>query len=446
MELRPYQVDAISSWESNGFQGIWELATGTGKTFTAISATMRLYERLRSEGISLNVVVICPYINLVDQWGEAFRKIGWNPVMAYESRDSWTTSLHERQSWLALAPGSRSLTIATQTTFNLPEFQRQLKNFSGETLVIGDEVHNLGNARSFNNLPLKAKYRLGLSATPERYLDPEGTQRILDYFGDVIYRMELKEAILAGWLTPYRYLPRVVEMSSEETYFYIEISAKLAKVLAGRSLFDLPKSEAERAGKLIRLRSALIGGVSGKWEPFWEDLKSNQFKNSQLIYCAEGKSPLGSQSRQIDDVKEGIEARGFGSAEIYDATVKRESRRQILNNFDEHKLKYILSMRCLDEGVDLPNANVGYFLASSSNPRQFVQRRGRLLRKFENKHESVIFDYFVVPKMSALGDNVGVEKSLGKREVNRSLQFIDACNNQTEAMDKIKNMGDFYGL
>ena len=420
------------------------MATGTGKTKTAVTSALRLYVACRARNESLAIVVVCPYLNLVDQWAEAFQEEGWQSIKAVESSRKWLPALQAAQSKQALIRGSRTLIITTQATFSADPFQSCLKAFSAEILLIADEVHNLGSSLGLASLPRHAKYRLGLSATPERHLDPEGTKGLLDFFGEIIFELNLKSAIIDGWLSPYRYFPRIVKMTYEETLAYTDYSTRLGQILSRRNFFELSPEEADAAGKLLRLRAALLGSIEGKWQPFWEDIQNNRKANSQLVYCAEGKTPIGSGSRQIDEVQEGLISRKYGESRIYDSYVDKRSRQEILARFKTQETKYILSMRCLDEGVDIPVANMGYLLASSANPRQFVQRRGRLLRKHPNKEFASIYDYFALPDMSVLGSTLEIEKVIVRRELDRALEFANACDNRLEAVSGLQGMGVYF--
>lgn len=444
MQLRNYQREAINSWVDNNRRSILAMATGTGKTLTAVTAIGELHRTLRNSGRSLTVIIICPFLNLVDQWAEYFEELGQLPIRAYESPQKWSKDLELSNMKVASLPGARQTIITTQATFISPAFQQTLLALSGELLIVGDEVHNLGSELTISKLPTRATYRLGLSATPTRWGDPVGTNRLLDYFGEISYTVTIKEAIELGALCEYRYYPRVAQMSFEETESYIEATIALARLLNGRSFQELSGDDATRAGALLRRRSAIVGYVTAKMESFEKDAKANVKTAGQLVYCAEGDSPLGNAPKQIQYVSELLARISGNVPAIYDANTPRGDREVYLRSFSEGSLQYLLSMRCLDEGVDVPNATTAYFLASSSNPRQFIQRRGRVLRQNGMDKTAVIYDYFAVPNVTASSSAIDIERNLGKKELDRVMDFIDSCSNAAEALEAIKPLRRFY--
>lgn len=446
MELRDYQLEAIQSWSDSKYCSIWEMATGTGKTFTATFATLSLAEELRETRQSVLIVIVCPLLDLVDQWVASVEGFGQHGVRAAEGSINWLEQFTTAVVDLSSRPGRVRVVVATMATFASGKFQNILRSVTSNVIFVGDEVHNFGSARYQDLLPKKARFRLGLSATPRRWNDSDGTDAILQYFGDVSFVFDIKTAIQRGALTPYRYQPRLTEMSALEAEHYAGLTVQLAAILRGRSLAELNKEAARRAGALLTARSALIGGISPKWEMLKKDLESNLHRNGQLIYCSPGTYPLGSNEREIDLAGQLLKKAGFGQYRNYESLTQRSERLQSLADFKAGSVKYLISMRCLDEGVDIPSAEIAYFIASSANPRQFIQRRGRVLRKHPGKEHAVIYDYFMLPrKMSYSSDSFALEQSIGKKELQRTLDFIGACNNQGEALAAIKPLLDRYG-
>ena len=419
------------------------MATGTGKTKTAVEATRRLYQSLRNRNQSLTVLVVCPYISLVDQWAEAFSDIGWQAIKAYDDKSTWTTEVASRlkEHAIQINAGHRVVIITTQATFTGEAMPGALRNMTGNRLLIADEVHNLGTAAGLGALPSDFDFRLGLSATPERHNDSVGTAMLYQYFGAPSFEYSLADGISQGWLSSYKYFPRVVKMNFDEAELYNEYSLKISSLMGGREFEELSKSELETLGKVLRRRGSLLGSIDGKWKPFWQDIQTNDEKKSQLVYCAEGASPMTPSLRQIDLVKQKLDVLGLGGSAVYESATDRLQRKRILEDFKSGNVKHLLSMRCLDEGVDIPNAEVGYLLASSANPRQFIQRRGRLLRPHQSKEYAIIYDYFVDSGSQTVVESP-FEISLRKKEMARAREFVAACMNFQEASSLIKDMGD----
>jgi superfamily II DNA or RNA helicase len=256
--------------------------------------------------------------------------------------------------------------------------------------------------------------------------------------------LNLKEAIKLGFLTPYKYHPRVVQLTDAETQDYADLTQELAGVLNGLSFEDLDPVRAKRAGAILRARASLIGDAQGKLKLFLRDFRGNIEMSGQLIYCSEGGARNPTEGRQLERVQRQIADFPSVRSAIYDSTVGRSDRQILLNNFSRGSITHLVSMRCLDEGVDIPLAKIAYILASSSNPRQFVQRRGRVLRTAPGKDSAVIYDYFVLPKMSGELSRLEAENRIVFRELERTLEFIDACDNKVEALGAIEVLRGAY--
>jgi superfamily II DNA or RNA helicase len=437
MELRDYQVAAAESWRDSSFRSILSMATGTGKTVTTIAALKLLITQRQSDFLTTSVVVICPLLNLVDQWESVFHDHGWATIKAYGDASSWEPVVAKAASKSAMSPGSRLIIIVTQATFLGPRFQAALSTLPGELALVGDEVHNLGTKFSFEKLPSRAMFRLGLSATPERWGDEIGTKRLIDYFGPESFNLHIGEAIEKGILCPYTYQLRIANMDFEETESYVEVVKDLAQLLGGRDITELSEEESKIAGSLLTARASILGHVASKLAAFENDLLENRELPGQLIYCAEGRKN-GGGARQVESVVNFIHGQQLGRAEIYDANTPRETRKKYIDLFTRGEIQFLVSMRCLDEGIDVPNASIAYFLSSSANPRQFIQRRGRVLRKNQGKNKAIIFDYFSAPSAAVDEYAESVASSLFRREIARALDFIASADNPRQAFDVIE--------
>ncbi|MEB3341287.1 DEAD/DEAH box helicase family protein, partial [Okeania sp.] len=214
LKLRPYQQQAVNNWFANKGRGVLKMATGTGKTITALVIATELYQKIALQVL----IIVCPYRHLVTQWGRECEKFSLKPILAFENVNNWqnqlSTTLYNihsnHQIFLSI--------ITTNSTFISDGFQSQLKYFPEKTLIIGDEAHHLGSPKLEKCLPKNIGLRLALSATPERYFDEEGTTAILDYFGEVLQpELTLADAIKQGALARYLYYPVLVELTEEES-------------------------------------------------------------------------------------------------------------------------------------------------------------------------------------------------------------------------------------
>ena len=285
--LRPYQRTAIEAWMANGARGVLKMATGTGKTKTAMFASRAVARVHRRREEPLVVVIVAPFQHLVDQWIREAEAWGAAPIGIYEASDRWISSaeLHLR----AAAMGQRELVVlvATNASFAGERFQRLMGEIDLPLLIIGDEVHNLGSRRMLSAMPRNATYRLGLSATPERWFDDAGTAGITEFFGPIVFEFGLRDAIESGALCRYEYFPRIVELIAPEVERYSELTRKIAALMA--SGVD---EDDDVLGALLRRRAGVLGHAAGKVPTFATDLRANLADWYQLVYCAEGTRPV----------------------------------------------------------------------------------------------------------------------------------------------------------
>ncbi len=448
LELRPYQEEAIGAWFRNGGRGIFAMATGSGKTITALGAATRLFERV---GGPLVVVVVAPFLVLVDQWTEVMKSFGLQPIRCAEGVERWR---RHAESAVYLANRERRTAtslVVTNATFRSEAFQRVLARLQVRTLLIADEVHNLGARALLKALPERVSLRLGLSATPERKWDDEGTRALERYFGDPVIRFGLREAMGLDppVLTPYSYHPVLVELEEDEIEEYLRLTRSLARLL-GDSAPDQP---ADRVRWLLIKRARLIGSARGKLKALRRVMQPLKSKRLNLVYCGDGRTdPSGlepdakwsSLADEEDSLERQIKAvvRLLGHdlgmrVAFYTAETSAEDRRKILRAFTEGTLQGLVAIRCLDEGVDIPAIRRAFLLASSTNPRQFIQRRGRVLRRFPGKDQAEIYDFFVIPPIldDALASQA--ERQLVRREMERALDFLALATNATAARHRL---------
>ncbi len=429
--LRDYQLEAIDAWFAHDCQGLLEMATGTGKTITALGASARLYER---EG-RLAVIIAVPYQHLVDQWDAEARTFGYQPVLAYQAKKRW---LNELNSQIMEFNGNYRhfiSVIVTHTTFASPDFQKSIARLSGPALLLADEAHHLGAERSRQSYPEHVSFRLALSATPDRWFDDVGTEALRDYFGKTVFAFPLEKAIGVS-LTPYYYHPHLVPLTDDELVRYEDLSAKIARLMHRKD------DEGQRALKMLLIRRAeLLNKAENKLSTLSDLVDAQDHIEHTLFYCAPG---------QIDEAlsllgwEKGLIVRRFTAEE------SPRERQQLLTDFASGNLQGLVAMKCLDEGVDVPTTRTAFFLASSSNPREFIQRRGRILRKSPGKEFSIIHDLVAVPptvwSISQTSPTFEAERSIMRRELERFKEFADPALNKHQALDVVWDIAKRYGL
>lgn len=431
VRLRPYQELALDAWFEHGARGLLEMATGTGKTITALAGSSRLYER---EG-RLAVIVAAPYKHLVDQWVQEAALFGYTPVRAYGGRSRWHDDLsHQAVDFRA---GRRAFlsVFATHATFASDAFQDVIARLDGPTLVIADEAHHLGAEHRRRAYPDAVPYRLALSATPDRWFDESGTDALRVYFGETVFTFGLAEAI-GPYLTPYVYRPVLVPLSPEEHDEYMDLSRRIARAGGG----DDGEGD-ERVKRLLMQRATLLNTAENKL-PVLRDLVDDPADlRHTLFYCAPG---------QIDDVQSLLGWDLGARIGRFTAEESAAERQKILSQFRTSELQGLVAMKCLDEGVDVPSTRTAYLLASSSNPREFVQRRGRVLRKSPGKDRAVVVDLIAVPPEGWVPDRDGPswnsERGIIRRELQRFAEFADLAINKHEALDVIWSLAKRYDL
>jgi superfamily II DNA or RNA helicase len=302
-------------------------------------------------------------------------------------------------------------------------------------MMLADEAHHLGAERARQSYPEHIPYRLALSATPDRWFDDEGTGCLRKYFGDTVFSFSLAEAIGVS-LTPYYYYPHLVSLTSEEMEQYSELSAKIAKI-AGRD-----DDTAQQSLKLLLIRRAeLLNKAANKLEVLSGLVDQQREIEHSLFYCAPGQID---EVLQLLGLEKGLLVHRFTAEE---GTVERQ---RLLIDFAKGDLQALAAMKCLDEGVDVPSTKTAFFLASSSNPREFIQRRGRVLRKDPGKEFSIIHDLIAVPPATwhDSQDSPGfrVERSIVRRELERFKEFAGPALNKHEALDVIWEIATRYSL
>jgi len=449
LRLRPYQEKAVEQWFAQGGRGIYAMATGSGKTVTALATIEELHRRV---GDPLVIIIVAPYLNLVDQWLEESKSFGLAPINCTGSSQDWTgvveTALYLNQT------STRPVLslVTTNVTFAGDAFQRVLAKLRVRTIIVADEVHNLGARRLRACLPEKVQLRLGLSATPERWMDEEGTAAVHKYFGDVTFSYSLKDALRGDppTLSPYFYHPIMVELEDDEREEYLEITSQLARFM------NDPKDEhlSDAVLGLLLKRARLVACARQKLTALRDAIAPYRSTRFNLVYCGDGRVEIESASDRVaNNVAESPILRQVEAAtrilgvdlemnvSTYTSDTTREDRQAILRDFEQGDKQALVAIRCLDEGVDIPQVRRAFILASSTNPRQFIQRRGRVLRRAEGKEHADIFDFIVVPPLDALDEGTAefrVLRKLVSREMERVVEFARLAANGPQAIAKLR--------
>lgn len=439
IQLRDYQQEAIVNWLKNKGRGTLKMATGSGKTITALAIASELYSKI---GLQV-LLVICPYRHLVTQWARECEKFGLKPILAFENVHHWQKQL-STELYNVRSANQRFLTlITTNLTLITEGFQSQLKFFPDKTLIVGDEAHNLGSPRLEESLPRNIGLRLALSATPERYFDEEGTEGLLNYFGAVLQpEFTLKDAIQKGALVHYLYYPILIKLTESESFAYAKLTKRIGWALSENDSLD----SNETLTSLLMQRSRLIGAASNKLVALRELMLTRLNTTHTLFYCGDGYVETNTAyRRQLGAVTQLLGTELGYRVNTYTAETPLIEREKIRQQFEIGELQGLVAIRCLDEGVDIPIIQNAVILASTGNPRQFIQRRGRILRPSPGKDRATLFDMIVMPP-DLDRDTWEVERNLLRRELKRFIEFADLADNAGEARSKLLTLQEKYGL
>lgn len=449
-----YQIDAIISWENEKYCGIFDMATGTGKTYTALGALEVLCNKVQS---NLGIFIVCPYQHLVEQWVTDVKAFGIKPLICYSGYD-WKKKYKSMISDFKLSVIKNFCVVTTNATFATENMQKEIDKLKGDVCLVVDEAHNFGAQKQLECMKQVFKYRLALSATLERHHDNEGTQRLKDYFGNKCIEYSLARAIKENKLTPYYYYPIPIYLDEDELEAYNELTEKIIKVLQN-SKEEEPLSKL--AETLLIKRARIIAGARNKLKALYEIIKEQYVTENQiLVYCGattvENNSYIEDkvdeeEKRQIEIVVDML-GNNLGMRVSKFTSEENATERQVIKeNFaDGNMLQVLVAIRCLDEGVNIPGIKTAFILASSTNPKEYIQRRGRVLRKAPNKPFAKIYDFITLPRNidePIYGSNyLNCEYSLIRREYERMEDFAGLAENSSDAVKLQKKIDDFYKL
>lgn len=348
--LRQYQKQAVANWFANKGRGTLKMATGSGKTITALALVCELYHKINLQVL----LVVCPYRHLVSQWARESQKFGLKPVLAFENVHSWQSQLSTGLYNVRSGNQPFLTVITTNSTLIGEGLQSQLKYFPDKTLIVGDEAHNLGSPRLEQSLPRRVGLRLALSATPERYFDEQGTQFLFDYFGSVLQpELTLADAIRQGALVHYLYYPILVDLTEAEAYGYARLTKRIGWALASEE----NGTDNDTLTSLLMQRARLVGAAANKLEALRELMARRLRTTHTLFYCGDGsvEGAVSEEStRQLAAVVRMLGVELGYRVNTYTAETSLAERENLRRQFETSELQGLVAIRCLDEGVDIP--------------------------------------------------------------------------------------------
>ena len=407
----------------------------------------------------LAVVIVCPYQHLVNQWVEDIINFNINPIIGFSSSEQRDFKKRLKMAIMDYNLGVRNFFcfVCTNGTFATDYIQSQLNNLRGNVLLVVDEAHNFGAQNLKRTLTDKFNYRLALSATLERHGDEEGTKALYNYFGKKCIEFTLEDAINGRdgerFLTPYQYHPVVVYLTDDELNEYHSLSKEIAKCIVKKN----GKTKLTDKGKIIaQKRSRLVAGAINKIAALVREIKPYKNDNHILIYC--GATKIAKQDNNGEDIRqiEAITEMLGNEMEMHVAefTSKEDNytRNLLRRKFsDGDYLQALVAIKCLDEGVNIPAIKTAFILASTTNPKEYIQRRGRVLRKYPGKEFATIYDFVTLPRpldeaINLTYEEIKCEKAMVRNEVNRIIEFSRLAMSRMES-DKLRyKLEDTYRL
>ena len=442
IKLRTYQEEAINNWFDNRLRGVFQMATGTGKTITAISAITKLFNLCKVKKISCALIIVVPYKSLLEQWIDTLKLFNITPIKCYENKKIWLDKLDKKIEFFNIGITKTLYIITTNATFNSSSFQQSISKIKRDYILCIDEMHHAATDKYLMNLPTNCSFRLGLSATLESNHNMERTSELVSYFGGIVYEFSMKRAIEEGFLTPYYYYPIFIELSEYEKEEYFMLSKKIGR------LINVCDKDNECLTSLLMKRARILGSAENKLKELIKLKSKVENTKYNIFYC--GDTIDENDDKFIYKVNRIVANELELKTHTFTSEEDKNERKNILERFKQGDLQAITAIRCLDEGIDIPELRRAFILSSSTNPKEFIQRRGRILRKCKSKEYAEIYDFIVVASLDKryinelTDEELIVEKKIFLRELDRFVEFASLSINEIESHNKLMQIWDLY--
>lgn len=428
--LRDYQEEAISAWVNNDYHGFYVMATGTGKTWTAIYSAKRLVENHPS------MIVICaPYKHLVKQWADDVEKAFPNAkiIMVSSENPSWETQISQEIIKKQYNPNNQIIIISTIASFKMERFIKTISKSSEEKMLIVDEAHRFTDRTE--ELKELFKYLLGLSATPFSGTSAQKGLDLMKWFGGQVFNLPIEVALDRGFLVPYNYYPIYVYATEEEESSFRHYTQKILSCFKNNKCINH-----DLLVKSLRNRLRIISMSEKKTTHIDEIINRVKEKDHFVVYCGDGKlfdADTGKELRHIQSIKRVLSSHGFKASQ-FTATENMADRIELVDAFNKQEISALAAIRCLDEGINIPSIKSALILSSNDDYREFVQRRGRILRTYNDKKYANIYDVIVLPNSDMQG--------WAKIELRRFHEYARLALNWNELESELNSHLSSYGL
>lgn len=395
IKLRDYQEEAINAWVNNDYHGFYVMATGTGKTWTAIFSAKHLVEKHPA------MIVICaPYKHLVKQWADDVEKAFPDAklIMVSSENPIWETQIAQEIIRKQYKPDNQIIIISTIASFKMERFTSVISRSKEDKLLIVDEAHR------FTDRPDKLKemfqYMLGLSATPFSGSSAHKGFELMEWFGGQVFNLPIENALEREFLVPYNYYPIYVYATEDEERRFKYHTQKILSCFKNNKCIN-----PDLLVKSLRNRLRVISMAEEKTTRIDEIINRIVEKDHFVVYCGDGRlfdADSGKELRHIQAIKRVLTAHGFKASQ-FTATENMADRMELVDAFNKQEISALVAIRCLDEGINIPSIKSALILSSNDDYREFVQRRGRILRTYGNKKYANIYDVIVLPSFDMQG-------------------------------------------
>lgn len=430
IQLRDYQKEAIAAWVNNNYHGFYVMATGTGKTWTAIYSAKELIEKHPA------LVVICaPYKHLVRQWADDIVKAFPDAkiIMVSSENSQWEQQINHEVIRKKYNPNSQIIIISTIASFKMERFIATLRKSKDDKLLIVDEAHRFTDRPE--ELKNDFKYMLGLSATPFSGTSALKGMELMEFFGGQVFNLPIEDALEKGFLVPYYYHPIYVYATEDEEGKFRYHTQRILSCFKNNRCIN-----PDLLVKSLRNRLRIISMAEAKLAQIDEIVNRISEKDHFVVYCGDGRlfdHNTGVELRHIQSIKRILTAHGFKSSQ-FTATENMSVRMELVDAFNKGEISALAAIRCLDEGINIPSIKSALILSSNDDYREFVQRRGRILRKYSNKEYATIYDVIVLPSHDMQG--------WAKIELRRFHEYARLAINWSDLEHELESQLTLYDL
>ena len=395
IKLRDYQEQAINAWVNNGYHGFYVMATGTGKTWTAIFSAKEMIKQHPA------MVVICaPYKHLVRQWADDVEKAFPQAkiIMVSSENPTWEQQITQEIIRKQYNPDNQIIIISTIASFKMPRFMNAIQKSKEEKLLIVDEAHRFTDRSE--ELKETFQYMLGLSATPFSGSSAQPGMELMKFFGGQVFSLPIEDALERGFLVPYNYYPIFVQSTEDEEQRFKYHTQKILSCFKNNRCIN-----PDLLVKSLRNRLRVISMAEEKQNRIDEILNNIKEDDHFVVYCGDGRlfdDNTGEEIRHIQSIKRVLTAHGYKASQ-FTAQENMNDRMELVDAFNKGEISSLAAIRCLDEGINIPSIKSALILSSNDDYREFVQRRGRILRTYGAKEYANIYDVIVLPSAEMTG-------------------------------------------